>query len=114
MKFTIAPTTIGWWYWFLTLLAMIAGLAGWPTGFTLVVLISGVQFVHYFVTDGFAALSTQVRLVYGAFTVIALADPTRVLWWVMLAGTVMVTFFDRCMIAVALQKMPWNRPHKPA
>ena len=114
MKFKIAPHTIDWWYWFVTLLAMVAGLAGWVEGFYAVVAISAVQFVHFMIKDGFAALATQVRLVYGTFTVLALLDPTRILFWLLLVGTVMVTFFDRCMIETVLKKMPWNQPTRPA
>ena len=108
MKFKIAPATIGWWYWMLTLLAMIAGLAGRIEGFYAVVAISAVQFAHFLFKDGFAALTTQIRLVYGAFTVLALLDPSRLLFGLMLIGTIMVTFFDRCIIAKVLLLMPWN------
>jgi phosphoglycerol transferase MdoB-like AlkP superfamily enzyme len=114
MKFKIAPAKIDWWYWFATLIAMIIGLTGRVEGFYAVVAISAVQFIHFLVKDGFAALTTQVRLVYGGFTVLALFDPTRILFWLLLLGTVMVTFFGRCMIEVALKKMPWNQPPKPA
>jgi hypothetical protein len=58
--------------------------------------------------DGFTALTTQVRLVYGAFTVLALLDPSLLLFGVLLLGTIMVTFFDRCIIAKVLLMMPWN------
>ena len=109
MKFKIAPATVDWWYWMLTLLAMIAGLAGRIEGFYAVVAISAVQFVHFLFKDGFAALTTQIRLVYGAFTVLALLDPSRLLFGLMLIGTIMVTFFDRCIIAKVLLMMPWNR-----
>lgn len=108
MKFKIAPATIDWWYWLLTLLAMIAGFAGRIEGFYAVVAISAVQFIHFLLKDGFAALTTQVRLVYGAFAVLALLDPSRLLFGLMLLGTLMVTFFDRCIIAKVLLLMPWN------
>lgn len=110
MKFKIAPATIDWWYWMVTLLAMIAGFAGRIEGFYAVVAISAVQFIHFLLKDGFAALTTQVRLVYGAFTALALIDPTRLFFGVILLGTVMVTFFDRCVIAKVLRIMPWNHP----
>jgi hypothetical protein len=109
MKFKIAPATIDWWYWMLTLLAMIAGFAGRIEGFYAVVALSGVQFIHFLLKDGFMALTTQVRLVYGAFTVLALLDPSRLLFGVLLLGTIMVTFFDRCLIAKVLLTMPWNQ-----
>jgi hypothetical protein len=109
MKFKIAPATVDWWYWMLTLLAMLAGFAGRIEGFYAVVALSGVQCLHFLVRDGFAALTTQVRLVYGAFTLLALLDPARLLFGVLLLGTIMVTFFDRCIIAKVLLMMPWNQ-----
>jgi hypothetical protein len=109
IKFKTAPATIDWWYWMLTLLAMIAGFAGRIEGYYAVVALSGVQFIHFLLKDGFMALTTQVRLVYGAFTVLALLDPSRLLFGVLLLGTIMVTFFDRCLIAKVLLTMPWNQ-----
>jgi hypothetical protein len=47
MKFKIAPATIDWWYWMLTLFAMIAGFAGRIEGFYAVIALSGVQFIHF-------------------------------------------------------------------
>jgi hypothetical protein len=108
MKFKIAPATIDWWYWMLTLLSMIAGFAGCIEGFYAATALSGVQFIYFLLKDGFTALSTQVRLVYGAFTVLALLDPSQLLFGLLLLGTIMVTFFDRCLIAKVLLMMPWN------
>jgi hypothetical protein len=108
MKFKIAPATIDWWYWVLTLGAMIAGFAGRIEGFYFAVVISAAQFVHFLLKDGLAALTTQVRLVYGSFVLLALLEPSRVLFGLMLIGTVMVVFFDRCVIAKVLMMMPWN------
>lgn len=109
MKFKIAPTTIDWWYWMLTLLAMSVGLLGRIEGFYAVLALSGIQFIHFLLKDGIAALTTQVRLVYGALVMLALVDKSRLLFGLLLLGTVMVTFFNRCFIAKVLLKMPWNR-----
>jgi hypothetical protein len=108
MKFKIAPATIDWWYWMITLLAMAAGFAGRIEGFYAAIAISAVQFLHFLLKDGFAALTTQVRFVYGASTVLALLDPSRLLFGLLLLGTIMVAFFDRCIIAKVLLMMPWN------
>jgi len=113
MKFKIAPGSIDWWYWFLTLISMIVGLLGMRGGFYAVVAISIAQFCHFVIRNGASALSTQVRLVYAALTILALFEPTRILYWVLLAGTVMVTFFDRCLIAKVLLMMPWNKEPRP-
>jgi len=50
--------------------------------------------------------------VYFVFTVLAFFDPTRILYWMLLVGTVMVTLFDRCIIARVLVRMPWNKDVK--
>lgn len=112
MKFKIDLQSLEWWFWAVTLIAMISGLAGVPEGFIVVVLVSAIQVVYFWALRGFMAFPTQVRTVYGAFTVIAFFDPTRILYAVLLVGTFMVTFFDRCIIARVLIHMPWNKDVK--
>lgn len=112
MKLKIDVKSLEWWYWFITLIAMITGLAGIVEGFYAVILVSTVQFIHFTFTKGFAAFPTQVRFVYGIFTIIALFDPTRIFYWALLIGTVMVTLFDTCFIARVLIHMPWNKNEK--
>ena len=108
MKVKIDVKSLAWWYWFITLIAMVIGLTGIVEGFYVVILVSVIQFIHYMVSRGFTAFPTQVRFVYGIFVIIALFDPTRIFYWVLLIGTVMVTLFDRCIIARVLILMPWN------
>lgn len=112
MKLTIDFKSLEWWYWFVTLVAMITGLSGVVEGFYVVILVSVIQFTHFMISRGFTAFPTQVRFVYGIFTIIALFDPTHIFYWVLLIGTVMVTLFDRCIIARVLILMPWNKNEK--
>lgn len=112
MKFKIDLKSIEWWYWCITLVAMIVGLSGVVEGFYAVILVSVVQFNHFWHSRGLVAFSTQVRFVYGIFVIIALFDPTRISYWALLVGTVIVTFFDRCLIARVLILMPWNKNEK--
>ncbi|MDH3355646.1 MAG: hypothetical protein OEL79_10585 [Chromatiales bacterium] len=112
MKLKIDLKSIEWWYWFVTLIAMVAGLAGVVEGFYIVIAVSLFQFIHFMVTYGFSAFPTQVRFVYGIFTIGALFDPTRIFYWALVVGTIMVTLFDRCIIARVLILMPWNRSEK--
>ena len=100
--------SLEWWFWAITLIAMIVGLKGMIEGFYAVISISFVQFIYFIAKSGLVAFPTQVRVVYLLLVVIALFDPTRLLYWLLLVGTVMVTFFDRCFIARALARMPWN------
>lgn len=109
MKLSIDLKSLKWWYWFVTLVAMITGLSGVHEGFYVVIAVSVVQFVHFVISNGFAAFPTQVRFVYAIFVIVALFDPSRIFYWALLVGTVMVTFFDRCIIARVLVLMPWNK-----
>lgn len=112
MKFKIDFKSLEWWYWFVTLVAMITGLSGIIEGYYVVILVSVIQFSHFMFSRGFTAFPTQVRFVYGLFTIVALFDPTTILYWALLIGTVMVTLFDTCFIARVLIHMPWNKNEK--
>lgn len=109
MKLKIDFKSLEWWYWFITLIAMIAGLAGIIEGFYVVILVSVIQFVNFMFSRGFAAFPTQVRFVYGICVIVALFDTTLIFYWVLLFGTVMVTLFNTCFIARVLIFMPWNK-----
>jgi hypothetical protein len=120
MKFYINLNSREWWYWALTLVSMIVGLTAnymgggqaaqiSAYGFYGVIIISVVQSIEYVVVTGAVSFPSQVRLVYTIFVIIALFDPTRIFYWMLLVGTVMVTFFGRCIIARVLAMMPWNK-----
>jgi hypothetical protein len=106
---TLHVRAVTWWYWFLAFGAMVVGFSGRMEGYYVVLAISTVAAFHCVIADGLTALQTQVRLVYLTLAGIALLDPTHIVWSVVLLGTVMVTFFDRCVIARVLRRMPWNR-----
>jgi len=112
MKLKIDLKSLEWWYWSTTLIAMVTGLTGIVEGFYVVILVSVVQFIHFMISRGFSAFPSQVRFVYGIFVIVALFDPTRIFYWVLLIGTVMVTLFDMCFIARVLILMPWNKNTK--
>lgn len=109
MKFHIDFKSLEWWYWFVTLIAMIIGLSGVVEGFLVVILVSVAQTVHFTIYRGFSAFPTQVRFLYALITIIAWFDPTRLFYWALVVGTVMVVLFDRCIIARVLLLMPWNK-----
>lgn len=112
MKFKIDFKSLEWWYWFVTLVAMITGLSGIIEGYYIVMLVSVIQFTHFTFSRGFTAFPTQVRFVYGIFTIIAFFDPTTIFYWALLVGTVMVALFNTCIIARVLIFMPWNKNEK--
>ena len=120
MKFSIALNSREWWYWALTFVCMVTGLAANTItgeqaayisayGFYGVIVISVMQTIEYVVRTGAVSFPSQVRLVYTVFVIIALFDPTRIFYWMLLVGTFMVTVFGRCIIARVLAMMPWNK-----
>jgi hypothetical protein len=120
MKVYVNPQSREWWYWALTLICMIVGLAAnymagdeaaqlSAYGFYGVIVISMVQSIEYVMRTGAFSFPSQVRLVYTAFVIIALFDPSLIFYWMLLVGTFMVTFFGRCIIARVLALMPWNK-----
>jgi hypothetical protein len=78
-------------------------------GFYGVIVISIIQTIEYILLKGVFAFPSQVREVYAVFVLVALFDPTRIIYWMLLVGTFMVTFFGRCIIARVLAVMPWNK-----
>ncbi len=109
MELKINIKSLEWWFWFVTLIAMITGLSGIVEGYYVVILVSVIHFIYFTAKRGFAAFPTQVRFVYALFVIAALFDPTTILYWILLIGTVMVTLFDTCFIARMLIIMPWNK-----
>ncbi len=120
MKFQIDPDKIDWWYWAVTLVCLITGLAsGYVSGDRAAVIslygfygaigVSWIQVIHFSARTGTVSFPSQVRLAYALFVTVALFDPTRIFYWMLLLGTIMVTFFDRCVIARVLAHMPWNK-----
>jgi len=99
------------WIWFLTLVLLITALAGWIPGYYLVITVSLVHMVYFFIRDkSLLAFPTQVRVVYFIFTLSGFWPLGRFYFFLLLlAGTIMVTFFGKCSIAFILKKMPWNR-----
>lgn len=110
MKFTIQPSKPDWWFWFITLALLIAGFAWDPLAFQGVAAISLFQILYFTILrKSLIDFSTQVRIFYALIAVGALFDPTHILFAALIVGTMMVTFFDRCILARILVHMPWNR-----
>lgn len=102
---------IRWWFWAVTLAFIIAAVAGWPLGYQVVIGISAVQVIFFLLQEkSLSAFPTQIRLVYFAFTLFGLWPEVRIyIYILLLLGTIMVTFFGRCSIALILKHMPWNQ-----
>jgi len=113
MKLNIRYRHFDWWYWLVICIGIGAGLAGWRGGFQLCAATSALQLAHFIIRDrSLTSFPVQVREVWLALVLLALWPP---LWWMFIAlfvGVAMVVLFDRCGIARALVRMPWNRDVK--
>jgi len=111
MQFKMDVKSMEWWFWTVTLALIIAAVAGWTPGYAAVMVVSAAQVVVFAVRSGSAAsFPSQVRIAYFAYTLLGLWEAGRVYCYALLVpGTAMVVFFDRCGIALVLKKMPWNK-----
>lgn len=111
MMFKISPRSLDWWFWAVTLVLIVAALAGWMPGYYGVVAVSAQNLAWKAVQkSSLTAFAVQTRLVYLLLTLPGLW-PVVGFWWylALCGGTVLVVFFDRCTIARILQYAPWNR-----
>ena len=77
---------LSWWYWFLTVGLLGAGLLGWPAGIFLAMVLCAVMIVHVvWLTRDDTAFPVQVRIVYLAMLIAGLWGPLQWIHW-MLAG----------------------------
>jgi hypothetical protein len=111
MKLQINPRDIRWWFWLVTLVFIIAALAGWNPGYYIVIAISAVQVVFFLIQEkSISSYPVQIRIVYFAFSLFGFWPGIRFFMYIiLLLGTIMVTFFGRCVIALGLKYMPWNK-----
>lgn len=113
MELKIDLKGVQWWFWAVTLVFICSAIAGWTWGYYLVMAISGVQVLFFWMREqSLSGFQTQVRIVYFAFTLFGFWPEARFFIYVaLLLGTIMVTLFDRCFIARVLKQMPWNRSY---
>ena len=104
-----------WWFWAVTLVFIVAAIAGWAPGYYVVIALSAIQVVVFLVRErSLMAYPTQIRIVYFALSLTGLWITVRLpLYILLLLGTIMVVFFGRCSIVLLLKHMPWNRDRSP-
>lgn len=115
MKLKINLKDPYWWFWAVSLVLIVAALAGWNPGYYALIAVSLLQVLVCWVQEKSpVAFSTQVRWVYLAMTLTGLWPLVRLPFYLfLLLGTFMVVFFDRCAIVMMLNRMPWNRGRAP-
>lgn len=101
---------LGWWYWFLTVGLLGAGLFGWPAGIDMAILLCAVQIGHViWLTRDVTAFPVQVRVAYLAMLIVGLWGPLHWIHWTQLAGTTVRVLVGYCLLARTLSLAPWNR-----
>jgi hypothetical protein len=111
MKYVINFRSIYWVFWFVTLILIIAAIAGCSACYYIVMAISFVQVLFFVIKEkSLNAFPTQIRITYFLITLLGFWEEVRLYVFILLLfGTIMVTFFDKCSISVLLSKMPWNK-----
>ena len=100
---------LGWWYWFLTVGLLGAGLFGWPAGIYVAILLCGVQIGHViWLARDLTAFPVQVRVAYLAMLIAGLWGPLQWIHWMQLAGTTARVLVGYCLLARILSLAPWN------
>ena len=110
VELAIETNKIDWWFWAITLVFIIIALFGWLAAYYAVMAISGIHVLYFVQRDGKSAFTTQVRIFYFVVTLLGLWTAIRLPIFILLfLGTVMVTFTGRCILALILKMMPWNK-----
>jgi hypothetical protein len=101
---------LGWWYWFLTVILLAAGLFGKPEALLLAMALCAVQTIHVTrLTQDITAFPVQVRITYLAMLVAGLWEPLQWIHWIQLVGTTARVLIGYCLLARTLSLAPWNR-----
>lgn len=102
-----------WWYWAITDVLLIAGVAGMPYGIEAAIVFNIIQVIHFYVrTPSVSAFPVQVRLAYLALLIVALYPPLFFLYYLIILGTSAMVLFDYCFLARFMSLMPWNHHQK--
>lgn len=99
-----------WWYWAVTAVLLLIGLAGRFEAFYMATALGAIQVLHFRLRKGsFAAFPVQVRLAYTGMLLLALWRPMNWLFLVPAIGTPAQVLFGYCTLARCLSLLPWNR-----
>lgn len=101
---------LGWWYWFMTVGLLGAGLLGWTAGLYLAMLVCAVHIIHVsWLTRNVTSFPMQVRFAYLGLLLAGLWEPLPWIHWVQLIGTSARVVVGYCFLARVLSLASWNR-----
>ena len=101
---------VSWWYWFASVLLLIAGLTGRNEAFYYAMVLTTVQWIHFAWRDrSFVSFPVQVRMGYLGLLLLGQWDPFYFIYYLQLIGTSAMVLFGYCFLARVFSLMPWNR-----
>ena len=101
---------VGWWYWFLTVGLLGAGLMGWAEGIYLAMVVCTVQIIHVIRLKREArSFPLQVRVAYLGLLLAGLWGPLQWVHWMQLVGTSARVTLGFCFLVRTPSLAPWNR-----
>lgn len=101
---------LGWWYWFITVGLLGAGLLGWTAGVYPAMVLCAVQIAHVIrLTRDITSFPVQVRVAYVALLFAGLWEPLQCSYWIQLVGTSARVVMGYCFLARVLSLASWNR-----
>jgi len=101
---------LGWWYWFMMVGLLGAGLLGWTAGLYLAMVLCAIQIIHVsWLTRNVTSFPVQVRLAYLGLLLAGLWEPLQWIHWVQLIGTSARVVVGYCFLARVLSLASWNR-----
>jgi hypothetical protein len=108
--FMLEYRSVSWWYWFVTVLLLTAGVAGWPMCFLLAIALTVFQLIHFIIRErSFTSFPIQVRFGYLLLLLMALPEGLQKIYWIPTVGTWAQVLFGYCTMARTLSLLPWNR-----
>ena len=113
MQFKIEPSNLGWWFWLATIFVILLALTGWTAAFYLAISLSLVHALFFLEeSKNVRDFETQLRLIFFVLTLFGIVPGVRaVVFLILLAETVLITFFGQSYLARGLKRMPWNQEH---
>lgn len=106
---TLRNKSLAWWYWLATDLLLVYGLLGGTWGFLPVIVLAGVQVLHFLQRERHvSAFPVQVRLAYLGLLLFGQWEYGYFMYFIQLAGTTAMVLVNYCPLARFLSLMPWN------
>jgi hypothetical protein len=108
--FMIDYKELSWWYWFVTVCLITAGIAGYQSGFILAICVTIFQLLHFTIREhSLTSFTVQVRFWYLMLLLAALPESLQIIYWILVVGTWARQIFGYCMMARCVSLLPWNR-----